>query len=864
MGTDLKKLFFASALVVLSALGLAAQPLVRLPKASEVDTGTLPNGIEYFLVSNPGSKGVADFALVRKGAVQTEGSGSVLSSLPHFQKESPYQFLAKLGAGYRDYGYIQSSKGSVTYHFEDVPVDVTAVRDTALLMLFDIAGTWPYEQAVVVSGDIDKASVLERMKVFSMMITPRLPLPEQPPYEWRATDGIRFLSSVTPDQEEAVVSAIYSSPRTPEREMGTLVPLVTDLFMREFGKIVDERLETAFLESGIPLAGLDFHFRSSADGPFAEQMTISATVGRDRMAEAASVMGRVLAGLDVHGAELDEFQGAKDALLSSADAERTSLSNSDWVDRCASAYLFGASLASRKDINGFFASRNIASRRELELFNGFVSALIDSTTAVTLHCTAPEGTVDKDSVISSFTSGWAEGASDKLQSLSSHGMHKGDTLSLAVPRSKAKLKKTAPEPVTGGEVWTFSNGMKVICRKTDDHGRFSYGFLLNGGFSGVRELQRGEGGFIEDMLLTERIASMSGRSFSRMLEANGVEFHPSVSLTDLKITGSAPSSKLELLLKSLIGVAGDRAVDTLAYSYFREAEKLRLSVDRKRQAGIDAVVDSIMSPDYRFTASKLASGLTDDLPVRAEEYFESVFSRCGDGVLVLAGDIDLFRLKKVLPKYLGAFRTDGTPSARPQIQYTPRSGWSTYTVEAAESDVGNGDPSITVSASAPVSFNIDMNMSFRVALKALRAGMAAALAETGMYAEVSGDFMLVPSERLNVTVTCRPADADGLPSDVYPADPLKVLGAVRGALSGLASEPVSAAFLKWAKASLLAECTADASDPEKIVDMALMRYSGGKDLVSGYKDRVNAVTAKSVQEIFSLLSEGSKVEYVIY
>lgn len=864
MRFGLKKLFTVAVFAFLWSFRPAAQPLATLPKAPEVETGTLPCGIDYFLVTNPVSKGVADFALVRKEAALSEGSRAVLSSLPHFQNESPYQFLAKLGAGYSDYGYIRSSKGSVTYHFEDIPVDVAAVRDTALLMLFDIALTWPYEQAVVISGDIDKASVLDRMKVFSMMLTPRLKLPEQPPYEFKANSEIRFRNSVTPVQETATISASYSFPRTPRSDMNSLVPLVTDLFVREFGVIARARMETAFIEDGIPLAGLDFQYRSSTDTPSAEQITISATVGKDNVGEAASIMGRVLAGMDAGGAGLSEFQEARDAMLSSAAAGRTTLPNSAWVGRCASAYLFGSGLASRKAVNEFFASRNITSLRELELFNRFVSALIDPAEALTLHCTAPEGVADRASVISSFSSGWTAGVSEPAAEASSQGTHRGDTLTLAVPRSKVKLKKTAQEPVTGGELWTFSNGMKVICKKTDGQGRFSYGFLLNGGFSSVRDLQPGEGGFIEDVLLTERIASMTGRSFSRMLEANGIELHPSVGVADLRITGSAPASRIELLLKSLAAVAGKRECDSTAYGYYRDSEKLRLSLERKKQAGINAVVDSIMSPGYKFTSSKFVSGLSDDLPVRAEEYFESVFPRCDDGILVLVGDIDLFRLKKLLPKYLGAFRTGGTPSARPQIQYTPRSGWSTYTVETAESDVGNGDPSITVSATAPVAFNIDKYMAFRVALKALKAGMSAALADAGMYAEVSGDFTLVPSERLNVTITCRPADVDGLPSDVYPADPLKVLGAVRRALAGLSSGPVDPALLKRAKASVLAECTAAVSDPESIVDLALLRWSGGKDLVSGYKDRINAVNASAVQEIFSILEEGSKVEYVIY
>ena len=46
--------------------------------------------------------------------------------------------------------------------------------------------------------------------------------------------------------------------------------------------------------------------------------------------------------------------------------------------------------------------------------------------------------------------------------------------------------------------------------------------------------------------------------------------------------------------------------------------------------------------------------------------------------------------------------------------------------------------------------------------------------------------------------------------------------------------------------------------------MALIRYSVGKDCVSGYKDKINSVTPESVKEVLSSLDGGGKVELVIY
>ena len=43
----------AAALMLLPLESLRAQGLPKLKQAGEVTTGTLPNGISYFLVSNP-------------------------------------------------------------------------------------------------------------------------------------------------------------------------------------------------------------------------------------------------------------------------------------------------------------------------------------------------------------------------------------------------------------------------------------------------------------------------------------------------------------------------------------------------------------------------------------------------------------------------------------------------------------------------------------------------------------------------------------------------------------------------------------------------------------------------------------------
>ena len=850
-------------LLCLLTLSLGAQSLPSLPAASGVVTGTLPNGISYFLVSNPSVKGHADFALVQKGPVREEVSREALADLPHFQNGRPYQFLAKLGVGYDNYGYIRPTEASTTYFFHDVPVGQAAVRDTVLLLLFDISEKCPYEQAIVVCGDIDKSLVRERMNVFSMMVTQRARVPEPPAYEWNPSDAPVFRFVQTSQQDEATLTVRYSSPRTPRVAMNTAQPLVTELFARELGLIVRDRLERNFRESGIPLAGTDAAYRSSSDGPGAERYSFSVVTERNGLLRATEAVGAVLGEIDAHGASLNEFQQARDRFLSSLAPASSAFSNAEWVGKCESAFLYGSNLADPDYVREFFTSRNIASQRELELFNDFVSALLDPSRALTLRYESPAGSLDTEPLKAAFAAGWASSVSNPV--VREYRVNQSDTLGLYVPKAKSRLKQTAAEPMTGGELWTFANGMKVIFKRSDAvKGKFSYGFLLNGGYADVPGLAEGEGGFIGDMLALSDVGGIPGATFMKMLEFNGIGFEPAVSLTDLRITGSAPSGKLQLLLKSLLTLSRDRAVNNDAYAYYRTGERLRISMDRRHHDGLQAVVDSIMSPGYLHTPAKHLAGLSDDLPQRAEAYFSEVFSHCSDGVLVLVGDLDPYVLKKVLPKYMGGFVTGGKPAVRPRVDFPFRSGWSTYTVDAEGSEVGTGEPCITVAESALIPFTLERYMSFNLAVMELRKHLAGALAETGMFAEVSGDVDFFPSERMTVRIVCRPVEESGLPADVIAGDPLRVLGVVRGALADFSASGPSNASVSDSKAVMLAERDAQMKDPSFLVDAALTRYSAGKDMVTGFKSKAGSVNSASVKEILSALDAGSKVEFVVY
>ena len=164
-------LLLAGALLI--SAGASAQGLPNLEKASEITTGSLPDGISYYLVTNKNTPGFADFALVQPVRSDLSGPREDLVTLPHFEGRKPYEFLVSNAVSSSRNGYVRHLRNSTIFRFADVPVFRAEVADSTLLMLFDIARGSEYEQAIVLSGDIDVTAVVERIRILSMTISTR-------------------------------------------------------------------------------------------------------------------------------------------------------------------------------------------------------------------------------------------------------------------------------------------------------------------------------------------------------------------------------------------------------------------------------------------------------------------------------------------------------------------------------------------------------------------------------------------------------------------------------------------------------------------------------------------------------------------
>lgn len=825
--------------------------------APEIKRGNLPDGIQFYLVTNPEQKGFADFALVQRGRRDADEARSLLGKLPHFGERPPYRFLAEHGIGYGEQGYISLPADAALFSFHDVPTYDETVADSTLLMLFDMAAAYRKPQAIVICGDIDAAKIQERMDLLSMMVPPLEYTFPGIAYRWDPRDSLALVVAGNGAQDVAAINAIFSTARQPKEVMNTPLPLITQAYSSQLGHILEQRMERSFREAGIPLAGFRYRYRDSAQGPDDERHTMTAFVPARQIERATRRFAAVLGTFDREGASLDEFLEARERQIADARRDGTRRpTNEEYLDQCVSSYLYGASLASGEMLSTFIGTHRLDDERELELFNSYACALLDSAHNLTLRFDLPVPGSGNAPLREAFEAGWRQ--------TDSTGVTRSALPEWPVTAKKVRLSQDAAEPLSGGRLWTFSNGIKVIYKKIKTPREFNYALMLRGGVAEVPGLQAGESAFVGDMLSLSGVGGLDSDAFRERLAASGISLQATATLSDLRITGRAPSAQLPQLLQTLVTLAEARVPDSTAFAAYRAAEALRVDREALSPRDVNSLIDNILRPDYFYPERKRMENLRPDLPARAETYFAKLFDKVGDGVFVLMGDLDEDTVKKELSRTLGGFRTQKMFSSRPRVESRFATGTVTRRDPARPGAIGGREIGVTVARSVAVPFNLDSYLSFRVACALIRRQLASALADLGARAEISERLELFPAERLTFYVHCHPCRESGLPTGIAPGEPEDLLDAIRSVTRRLQEIPLPNDVLYATKEALVKELEKRFATPETLIEDVLARYSEGKDLITNYKAAARRVSAASVLEILDRLSTGAEVEYLIY
>ena len=783
---------------------LCGQSIPKLKQAAEITNGVFENGVEYFFVANDARKGCADFALIQSGKPDVEGTRTSLRRLEHMD---PDAFLGRTGVPYTEDGFVSYYQNAKVYHFPNVNVADRMTADSTMLMMLDLMQLSDCSQTIIVSGDIDRENYRSLFRTLCLTI-PTLH------YQEYSTEGEKESSVVRNDSAPGIISLSFRFGAATTQKDGTTMPMVTEVLPRELSSILKHRTPRGFAHFDIP------YFLETDDEKFDIHFPVEYSDNAYWLVQ--SILGDIGSGC----VSLEEFSRAKK--ISLPDVISTGLrkgkSNKLYVNRIVSSVLTGSNLATEETIRNFFSKRQISPKRELVMFNNFASALLaDEFPQIPEYSRRKNDYPDIDNVL-------------KTQRI-----------------KKEKILSTTVDPVTGGNLWTWSGGMKVLYKYVPGEDSFAYALAQRGDATVVEDISKGESAFLSDLLRIGRVAGIPGEDFHEMLRVEGISMEEEVSLRGFRISGNAPVEKAELVLKALLKVTNERQMDSSAVDYYVRCCALS---DETRLPSIRSVMDSLLCPEYRFPESASISNMRPDLPQRAEKYFEDRFSNLADGILIIIGGIPETRMTELLSDYLGGLRTSRYFAARNRAEYKLLSGTNSFVTEG-------DDLSVNMAATALVPVSMDNCLVFQVAVEAVSHYFSKEMSRMGMYVEVEGAFAVRPVERFSLYVSCRPCMEDGLPEGVDSPDPAAALKKVREEFSHIRYITISPEELQNYKDVVKGHMATVLASPEGMMSFALLRYSEGKDITSGYADRLKTIEVDDVRWILDELSSSCVVEYLV-
>ena len=812
------------------AIIVPAQQLPPLSIDPSIEVGKLGCDASYYIVKAPLKKGYASIALVQKGDSLTDYKREGLSSA----------FLARMGVGPSPEGYVSGRDGSTIYSFQDVPIYRKDVLDSMLLYTFSKMAQTSVPQAIVVSGDVEPTAELrKKMDIFSMLVK-KLDAPgPAPKYEWNPSQPAKLDFAI---DSVGSVSVTYAGNRIPDIFMNTAQALVTDIFGIEFLELLRHRLEIDFAKAGINCAGIDFRAVRSCDYRGDELYTVKASVLPGQEDAALRVMARTLATIDSKGVGVQEFSDAKEVIRPRLLSEAAKME--DKINPCIDHFLYGANLAPAGERVRLFARKNIPEETEARLFGKFASALLAGENNLTLGLTAKD-TLDPAEAFMVYNATYNNALA--VPSEGDYSWHRQDTSGLNFLMSKVRIQKEKADPVSGGTLWTFSNGVRVVYKEVKGSGMFNYALVLNGGLSQIPDLQEGEGGHIGPMLSLYNVGGIPAPVFRDILQVNGVSMQADVHLNGMVISGKAPSGRLSILMKSLLALFWEREPNRQEFQRYS-------AINAMKEPSAEDIVYRNLHPGFRY--SQHPGALTPDTQDKAETFYSDRFARLNDGILILSGDLETGVVKRLLCKYIGGFSVQKGSTPRRNVEFKPVTGTLTVTGD-------KGPSGINVVMEAPISLTSDNFYLSHVAARAMKQFLMWELAPYGFTADVAVGPMPHPQERFYMEISCRPVPLENLPADIKDQDVTKALTAVRSAIAKASKRlPAQADVQAW-KSALMESVKGQMASPEGFTSAQVARYSINKDINSRYAESIGAITPDKVRGFLGNISSGGLVEYIV-
>lgn len=680
---------------------------------------------------------------------------------------------------------------SVVYSNENKIITTEEALDSTLIHMMHIvrAEGMPADQAIIISGDVNASSLMTKLRYMSLMIDGSIPS-DIPEYKWEGETKVRHTCIADTTAGLSTICFEWEAPRAPIEYQKTTQTAVYNKAVWELGDVACRWIRRSLRGMSIPVAEVSYICGTDVVGLSDERYALRIVVANDDAQRAAEAVESVLALID--GGMTSEYDVALAHNAYMRDLEYKTITalkkNSYYVQLCADAFLYNCSLTSEKELLALFRSKNVSPEVQKNMFSGIASALIDMPAA-----------------------------NDTVNDFPVHIML-SDTLSFPAAGEKMNIRSYKQAPLSGGVMWTFVNGFKVIYKQMPTDRELYYSMSLNGGYGNVPDLKKGEGRYLSDYPDLCWISGMKGEIFKQVLDLAGMTMDTEVNMFNTVISGRVSDRNVPMLMKALLAYANQRRPDSDEIAYYVESRRLRQPAEK--------------------------TDLPDEGTMKkADALFAGLTSKMNDGVLVIVGDMDPTELKKQLQVYVGQFKAREVAKRRPSQKNPQTAGISTYYKEGTEE-------SITMKISARMPMTAENHMAIELSMMLLERRLKEEFSSDNLDVVLSFDRDIYPEERFQVFVTL---SGTGSEED---------LQRMRACMNAYATKTVDGALLKACREYVKHKYALQMELPQYWLKVIPLRHLEGKDFTTGYAAKIDSVTPDKIKGVFSALENGGGIEYI--
>ncbi|MGV8963326.1 MAG: M16 family metallopeptidase [Candidatus Saccharimonadaceae bacterium] len=517
----------------------------------------------------------------------------------------------------------------------------------------------PDLQGIIIIGDIDVDKVEAKVKTLFSKI--KMPADAAERVYFTVPDNDETIVSIATDPEATRTSLMlfYKHDTLPDEIKLSQAGLVINYIKSVASNMINDRFQEIIQKPNAPFTSAYAYDGAYFVAKTKDAWTVAASSADDKVDDALSAMIRETERMKKFGFTASEYERARENTLKNYE---NAFNNKDKQQNSVYAQEYVNSFTNSEPFPGIEYEYNmikmIAPSISVQVINQTVAQLIqDKNMVISLSGPEKDGLVYPTvaEILVLVEKAKAEKLEPYVEEVSNEQL-------ITTPPIAGKIIKTETNEIFGATVWTLSNGMKVVLKKTDfKDDQIIMTASSIGGNSQYAELDPVNSKIMGSIMTLGGVGNFSVTNLRKALAGKTASASPTVSLTTQGFSGSSSIKDFETMLQLVYLYFTSPRNDKDAFDSF--IERMDSQLKNAEAEPMVAFSDSAMHALYGDNPIIARFKLEDLKKVNYDQImkmYKQLFFNPGSFVFTFVGNIDEEAIKPAVLTYLASLKGQPT------------------------------------------------------------------------------------------------------------------------------------------------------------------------------------------------------------